>query len=382
MHKECTGKRIACRVLKSRKSPMRAFPLVALGCCLAILAPAQKKKKEEPTQTLQYPKDLPNWIVGDTSRLTFHVTPLSAKGLLSQQVRDALKALDRRAGRDTVLKIRAFVAGSGDLRRVRDLVSEIFADRRRPLPVLSLVRSGGLPLEGAQVVLEAVAAARKTVNPMGLVYISPQPAVSDNPLDRVPPLAARTLASLREAVRAAGSGPADVLRVTCYFSSLDEAAALRQLVEAEYPRAALDYVQTVRAPSQALAACEAVARLRVNPGRPLAFGPADHGVSRFAQVAAPRVVLTGTQVSFGYEEKDARLAFERMQKGLEQAGVSTRDVAYAHFYPLSAGIANQVRKVAGEFFEAARPPAATMLVFEGLASMDAGFAVDVVAVKQ
>jgi hypothetical protein len=45
-------------------------------------------------------------------------------------------------------------------------------------------------------------------------------------------------------------------------------------------------------------------------------------------------------------------------------------------------MAAQVRKVRGAFFDGARPPAASLLVFEGLPSMDAGFAVDVVAVKQ
>ena len=102
--------------------------------------------------------------------MSFHVTPLSAKGLLSQQIRDALKATARDAGSETVLKIRAFVAGSGDLRRVRDLVSEVFTDRRQPLPALSLIRAGGLPLEGAQVVLEVTAAGKKEVNPNGLAY--------------------------------------------------------------------------------------------------------------------------------------------------------------------------------------------------------------------
>ena len=144
--------------------------LLASLCCLA-LAPglsAQKKpkpKKEEITQTLQLPKELPAAVTGETRRLTFHVTPLSARGLLSAQVRDALKALTRETGGNPVLKIRAFVAGSGDLRRVRDLVSEVFTDRKLPLPALSLIQSGGLPLEGAQVVLEAIAAGKKEVKP-------------------------------------------------------------------------------------------------------------------------------------------------------------------------------------------------------------------------
>src|SRR5258708_4250897 len=119
---------------------MRAFPLAVLLCGIAILAAGQKKKKEDETQTLQLPKELPTVVTGETRHLSFYVTPLSAKGLLSAQIRDALRALTRASGSDTILKIRAFVAGSGDLRRVRDLVSEVFTDRRQPLPVLCLVR--------------------------------------------------------------------------------------------------------------------------------------------------------------------------------------------------------------------------------------------------
>lgn len=109
-----------------------------MACCLA-LAPgvtAQKKtkpKKEEVTQILQLPKELPAAVIGETRHLTFHVTPLSARGLLSAQVRDALKSLTHETGGNPILKIRAFVAGSGDLRRVRDLVSEVFTDRKQPL---------------------------------------------------------------------------------------------------------------------------------------------------------------------------------------------------------------------------------------------------------
>jgi len=36
--------------------------------------------------------------------------------------------------------------------------------------------------------------------------------------------------------------------------------------------------------------------------------------------------------------------------------------------------------VRGEFFDSAHPPASLLLLFEGLPSMNAGFAIDVVAV--
>jgi enamine deaminase RidA (YjgF/YER057c/UK114 family) len=341
---------------------------------------AQKKtkpKKEEITQVLQLPKELPSAVTGETRRLTFHVTPLSSRGLLSAQVRDALKALTRETGGDPVLKIRAFVAGSGDLRRVRDLVSETFNERRLPLPVLSLIQSGGLPLEGAQVVLEAIAAGKKEVSPQGLVFLSAPAASSENPLDPVAPLVAQSLDRLKRAIQTAGSESSDVLCVTCFLSSLENLAAARKLLEAEYPRAALNYVQTQRSPTRALAACEAVARLRRDTGKRVSFQP-EEGEPLAALVAAQHVVLTGTQVSYGYQEANSRLAFERLQKVLEGAGVSGRDVAFAHYYPLADILATQVRKLRTEFFAAS---AGSLVLFEGLPGMDAGFAVDVVAVK-
>jgi enamine deaminase RidA (YjgF/YER057c/UK114 family) len=260
---------------------------------------------------------------------------------------------------------------------VRDLVSEVFNDRHLPLPALSLIQSGGLPLEGAQVVLEGIAAAKKEVNPQGLVFLSAPVATSENPLDPVAPLAAKSLEGLKEALSSAGSEPADVVRVTCFLSSLDNLAATRKLVEADYARAALNYVQTQRLPSRAVAACEAVARLRRDTGTRVEFEPKE-GEPRAALVAANHVVLTGTQVSYGYQEANSRLALERLQKALEASGVTGRDVAFAHYYPLAEPIAAQVRRLRASFFG---NPAGSLVLFEGLPGMDAGFAVDVVAVK-
>lgn len=364
----------------------KAGTLAALVCAATLVAWPAKKKKEDETQILQLPKQLPTVITGETRRLTFYVTPLSAKGLLSQQVRDALKALDRQDGEDTVLQIRAFVAGSGDLRRVRDLISENFTDRRQPLPVVSIIQSGGLPLTGAQVVLEAVAVSRKDLHPGGLAWISAQTASAEDPLAPVPPLSEKSLAALAAAVKSAGAEPASVLRVTCFLSSLEKADAVRAQLAGAYPRAALNVVQTQREPVRAVAGCEAVAASRETTGPRVEFlNPQDlaqsPGESQIALVRAPRAVFTGAQVSFGFEDRDARLAFDRLQKELDKAGVSPADIAFVRFYPLSQKIADQVRRVRPGFLGTAQPPATTLLLFEGLSSLDAGFAVDVVAAK-
>jgi len=365
----------------------RIWLLVLVGALAVTLSSWGKKKKEEETQVLQLPKELPTAITTETRRLVFQVTPLSTKGLLSQQTRDALKWLLHNAGGATIVKLRVFVAGSGDLRRVRDLVSETFTEHKLPLPVLSTVQVGALPLEAAQVEIESTAVAKKDVNAYGLAYISGQGATSAQPFEPVLPLAGQSLTRLGTAVKAAGSEPADVLRVTCFLSALDQYASVRDLVASRYAQAALNFVQIQRSPAHSVADCEAVARLRWNTGTPMhMLNPAGLAqtpqVSQVALIGAPQVILTGSQESFGYQDADARLAFERLQKSLSQEGGSLRQVAFASMYPLSPGISEQLRKIRVEFYDQARPPAETMLPFQGLPSMDAGFAVDVVAVKE
>ncbi|MBZ5590720.1 MAG: hypothetical protein LAP39_00675 [Acidobacteriia bacterium] len=368
---------------------MRIFGVLALCALAAFPGPFDRRKKksdeEASTQVLQLPKDPPSAVTAETARISFSVSPLSARGLLSQQVRDALKALHQNARGATFVKLRAFVAGSGDMRRVQAIVSETFTDRHAPLPALSVVQVGGLPLEGAQVVLEATLVGKKDINPDGLVFIAGQQAASPKPLEPVAPLAEKALEGLRAAVRGAGSQPEDVLRGTCFLSSLDGFGKVRDRVESEYRGAAWNFVQTQRAPFNSVVECEAVARSRVKIEKPLELlnpdgMPKSPYYSQIARVGAPRVAITGTQVAFGMQDTDARLAFGRLEKELAAVGASIKDVAWSSIYPLSTSIADEVRKVRFEFYDAARPPASTLLPFEGLPSMDASFAVDAIAV--
>lgn len=366
---------------------MRTIGVLVVCVLVAHAGPLLKKKKsdEDVTQVLQLPKDPPSAVVAETARLSFHVSPLSSKGLLSQQVRDALKALQHSVGSGAIVKLRAFVAGSGDLRRVQAIVSETFTDHHQPLPALSVVQVGGLPLEGAQVVMEATAVGKKEVNPNGLVFIAGQQASAPNPLEPVLPLAEKALGQLRTAVKGAGSEAEDVLRGACFLSSLDDFAKVRERVGSEYPGAAWTFVQVQRAPWNAVAECEAVARSRVKIEGPVQFLNPDGlakspNYSQIAMVGAPRVAITGTQVAFGMQDSDVRLAFGRLEKELAGVGASVKDVAWSSIYPLSNAAAEDVRKIRFEFYDAARPPACTLLPFEGLPSLDASFAVDAIAV--
>jgi enamine deaminase RidA (YjgF/YER057c/UK114 family) len=361
--------------------------LMLVGIALVVTAwPAGQKrgKSKEITQTREVPKAPPTVLMAETDRLVFYVSPLSSKGLLSQQVRDALKSLFRLNRRARIVKLRAFVAGSGDVRRVQAIVSETFTNRKLPLPVLTVVQAGGLPRTGSQVVVESTAVARKIVNQHGLAFISGQASTSDQPLLEVDSLAEKSIASLRTAIQAVDLEPKDVLRATCFLSSLEDIHTVRRRLAAEYPRAALNYVQTQRAPSRPVVECEAVARLRAPVGQPLRLLnpeglPNSPNYSQIALVSAPRVALSGAQLAFRFQEDDARLAFQRLGKDLQPVGASLQHVVMSSIYPLSRSIGNLARKVRFEFYDKANPPASTMLPFEGLPALDASFAVDVVA---
>lgn len=365
---------------------MRMNRLVAILVAAALLAgaPLGKKKKknkdkdeDEQTQVLQLPPEPPNAVIADTSRLSFQVSPLSAKGLLSRQTREAIKALIRQHRRGRIIKLRAFVAGTGDMRRVAMIVSEMFSDKKQPIPALSVVQAGGLPLEGAQVVLESMAEEKKPVNPNGLAFISGQPASSVQ----------QSMQLLKTALTAASLESSDMLRVTCFVSMLDGARAGFAAGQTDFPQAALNLVQMQREPSQLAAECEGVARLRAPQREAVRFVnpstlPSSPDATQMVLVSAPRLAISGTQLAFHDQERDIRLAFDRLGKALEPLGADLHGVVMSHLYSLSRATAERVQSVRIEYYDRAHPPATSMLLFEGLPSLDASFAVDVVAVPK
>jgi enamine deaminase RidA (YjgF/YER057c/UK114 family) len=329
----------------------RGATILILGVAVAVHASAQKgkKKTDEPvTQTLPVLKDPPGAVSAETARLVFHVSPLSNKGLLSQQVRDALKALLHDTHGATIVKLRAFVAGSGDMRRVSTIVSETFSDHKLPLPAVSTIEVGALPLEGSQVVIESVAVDKKTTNLNGLAFYSAQPVKQLRPLP-------------------------GALRATCFLSSLDDLAKVKSTVAAAYPVAVVNFVQSQRLGFEALDVCEAVARLDRPPAQPLTLE------KDAALVNTPKIVMTGIQMAFRDSDADLRLAFERLRKALEPLGVTHKDVFWSSAYPLTRPVEEKVRAMQQEFFDKSKPPAGTVLLFEGLPSLDATMAIDVIA---
>lgn len=337
---------------------MRASIVFALIVCLfTSLALAKKKKKkgdeEEITQTLPVIKDPPAAITAETDRLVFRVAPLSGKGLLTAQVRDALKALIRDNRTATIVKLRAFVAGTGDMRRVPTIVSEVFSEKKLPLPVVTTLQAGALPLEGAQVAIESMAVERRAVNAHGLAFAAAMP-----------------VEQLKSSLAAAGIRGDRVVQASCFMSSLDTVGAFRAAVQAAFPAAVADFVQMQRVPVRQADACEVVAMMESGETSVDA---------KLARVHAPKVILTGAQLAFNAQDADVRLAFERLRKTLEAAGVSYKNVIAVNIYPLADDIADKARRIEPEFFNRDRPPTVSSIPMEGLPSHAASFAVEAMA---
>lgn len=304
---------------------------------------AQKKKKNkkdiEPiTQTLEVLPDPPPAVKVESSRLVFLVSPLSTKGLLSQQAKDALVALRKQARGATMVKLRAFVAGRGDARRVSSIVSEQFSEWKLPLPALSILQIGGLPIEGAQVQIEAMAEERKPVNMNGVAFLTAKqvvkPLAETGDVNAVQPLL----------VEALGGLAGEVLSVTCFVSSIDGAAGLEQAMAAKFPAAARVLVQAQRATGSGLARCEGIARRTT--GNP------------------DRLVLTGTLIGFGGEEKDVQLVAGRLQKLLE---ANQAEMLERKCYGVSRGLENRLGPIS---------------LVEGVGSNEATFAMEAVGLQK
>jgi enamine deaminase RidA (YjgF/YER057c/UK114 family) len=354
---------------------MRRFltPLLALlaAACATGQDPVQPRvirkktpEKEPVTQTLPLLKDPPAAVVAESGRLTFHVSPLSDKGLLTQQTHDALKALMQANHGAALVKLRAFVAGTGDMRRIQSIVSETFAEKKQPLPALTTIQVGALDLVGAQVAMEGVSVVekdKKTPNPNGLALFSGQRAGN----------AAKALEQLQAAAQSARVAPEDMLRVTCFLSEIEQSRAARTAASRAFPAAAANFMQALRVATDSTAVCEGVGR-RSNSD-PVASGAA------FAVVGASKLVLSGSQMAFRDQETDLHLAFDRLGKALESLGTGYKDVVYWNLYPLTPAIETKVRALQLQFVSPESGPAGTSLLFEGLPSIDSSVAIEVIA---
>ncbi|MGA2216111.1 MAG: hypothetical protein ABSH31_22755, partial [Bryobacteraceae bacterium] len=103
--------------------------------------------------------------------------------------------------------------------------------------------------------------------------------------------------------------------------------------------------------------------------------PASSSSPQMAAVSSPQVVITGTQLAFGTQDGDFKLAFQRLEKTLAAFKTRFDRVVMAHLYVTASGLSSRVLAI-----QSAQPGAMTLIPLESLPSLDALFGIDVIAV--
>jgi hypothetical protein len=348
---------------RPRLSPCLALTLSLLLCAPSL--PAQKRKKnkstEEPkTEVLPLPPELPMALAADTIGLDFHISPLLTQGGLSVQIRQSLNDLIRETRGETIIKLRAFVAGAGDARRVQAQVSQIFTERKLPLPVLSIIQVGALGEERAGVVVEGVVSTRRPLNPNGLAFFAGEHGSSFN----------AALKRLTESAAAASVRPANVLSCTCFTAQIEGYSSLRSAIQTAFPNAAINLVQPLRNPVSDGTSCEAIGQLSAPP----ADGPLVWLKSaRATLVNSPQLVFTGLQLTFGSFLDDAHEAFSRLQRAAASVQAEVEAPVEVNAFSLDSYAGSALRK-------STTVPESTfhMQTIEGLPAIDASAGIEAI----
>ena len=292
---------------------------------------SQKKKNEEPKpQVLPLPPELPMALAAEAETLDFHISPLLKTGGLAAQIRQSLDDLIRDTHGETIVKLRAFVAGAGDARRVQTQAADLFTERKLPLPVLSVLQVGALGDEAAKVVIEAVVSTHRTVNPNGLAFIAGQTG----------PSLKEAMDKLQASVKLAGVAPETLLTTTCFTSVIENYDVVRAGLLKMFPNTSVNVVQALRDPPNDSSMCEAIGQLTQKPEKKVAF----LSESRTVQVKEGRLIFTGMQLTFGSFLDDAQQSFQRLQRAAKALGQT--DVAVeVNAFSLNVYAASALRKM-------------------------------------
>jgi len=334
------------------------FFLLLLTLATPGLYPQRKKNEEPKPQVLPLPPELPMALAAETETLDFHISPLLRSGGLAAQIRQSLGDLIRDTHGETIVKLRAFVAGAGDARRVQAEAADLFTERKLPLPVLSVLQVGGLGDEAAKVVIEAVVSTHKTVNPNGLAFVAGQ-----------------TGASLKEAVdklavsvKAAGIAPEALLTTTCFTSTIENYGVTRASLLNIFPKTSVNVVQALRDPPNDASMCEAIGQLSQKPTSEVVF----LSDKRAALVDAHRLIFTGLQLTFGSFLDDAQQSFQRLERAAKALG-ATEVAVEVNAFSLNVYAGSALRKTTSF-----SPNIFTIQRVEGLPAIDASAGIEAV----
>lgn len=292
-------------------------------------------------------------LEAETASLDFHISRLLRTGGLGAQIRQSINDLIRDTRGETIVKLRAFVAGAGDARRVQAEAATMFTEKKLPLPTISVLQVGALEDEPAAVVIEAVVNTRKVVNPSGLAFFTGQTGRTyDEAAER-----------LQTSAKAVSVDAQHMLRCTCFTSRIENASRLRAALRAAYASAAINIVQPLRDAPGEETLCEAVAQLTRPPAESTLVLAKN---ARVTLVNSPKLVFTGLQLTFGNFLDDAQEAVLRLQRAAS-AVEPVESPVEVNAFALDASAGSAVRKK----MNAVPLSTFTVQTVEGLPSLDA-----------
>jgi len=305
--------------------------------------------------------------VVQTSDVRFVVANPKPKGTLMEQVEFARWTVERPKVR--VARYRAFVRSDADAGQISSILRA---------PVLSIIKVASLPHPQQKISVEAVINGGN--NPQGLVFISGQGASAEKHMPQVLPLATTAMDNIDKALKAVQLEGDDVLTVTCFLSSVQDAEPIRELAAKRYPQAAINNVQIPMGYGRAIAECEAIARGK----QPVGFVYPD-GLTKspnFTQVtgvSSKKMIWSGLALSNGCTDASVRQMFQSLEATLAKNGASIKNVAFSYLYPNTVDGTELTRKLRFDFYNKEQAPASTLMPFSGFNDKNACTGVEVAA---
>lgn len=303
-------------------------------------------------------------VVGETAEIRYQIFNPEPKGTIIDQAKWIAKNV-----KGKVLRYRVFVRTDADV----GLLSTVLR-----APVLSIIRVAGIPVPNQKLSVEAVTTGGR--NAAGLAFISGQGVAKDGVILEMKPLVQTAVTNIDKALTAVQLAPEDVLTVSCFVSSLQDAAAVQTQVTGHYSRASVNVLQIAMPYAKALAECEAVAAAK----GPVGFVYPE-GLTKspnFTQVVGVNTRRIAYSALYGAAPCTAdatRAMFTALATDLGKLGASVKDVAFSHLYPNTEDGVNLTRQVRFDFYNKEKAPASTLVNFLGFMDRKPCTGVEVVA---
>jgi enamine deaminase RidA (YjgF/YER057c/UK114 family) len=377
----------------------------ALGAALTLLALAQEPGLEylEPQDSTGTSKAVV--VTGRALVYTSQIFPvdgkgdLVGKGALDRQIDAVLGRLSETLGEagsdlDRAVRIHVYAREPAGVDRAKTAFAARFKGRAKPAATFI---SGELPLPGALVAMDAVAAAppgrnpkrnsrKAAVLPSGrMVFISGQAGNG-----ALPEATRRTLASLESTLGHVGSTWADVVQIKVFMNEVSAAETVKSeigrisgpegippLVFVEWRLETPIEIELVAAGHSGEAEPAETIRFITPPGM-----KASPVYSLVTSVERGRLIFTSGLTGSGDPESQVRGIFGALRDLLGQAGSDLGHLAKATYYVTDEGASAKLTQVRRQIYDPARPPAASKAVVRGVGAEGKAVLIDMIAVTR